>query len=77
MTGLVNGRGTWLVTALDSGDASKYYVGLIFHQDNNTNPVNTTLVNNGLNYSWGNTIGTCVFQGATGNYIVKAVKLTE
>lgn len=77
MTGLVNGRGTWLVTALDGGDASKYYVGLIFHQDNNTNPVNTTLVNNGLNYSWGNTIGTCVFAGATGNYIVKAVKLTE
>ena len=76
LTGFVNGRGTWLVTMLDSGDASKYYVGLIFHQDNSTAPVNVTLANNGLNFSWGNSIGTCVMTGATGNYIAKAIKLT-
>ncbi len=76
LTGFVNGRGTWLVTMLDSGDASKYYVGLIFHQDNSTAPVNVTLANNGLNFSWGNSIGTCVMTGATGNYVAKAIKLT-
>lgn len=77
LVGLVGGRGTWLVTVLDSGDDTKYYVGVIFHPNNSTAPVGTTLANTGISFSYGNSLGTCIFTGATGNYIAKAVKLTE
>ena len=76
--GLVSGAGIFLVTVRDSGDDSHYWCGIIFHANNSSNPVATTIAQtSGFGFSWGNSIGTCVFSGATGNYQIKAVLLSK
>ena len=68
-----SGAGIWLVSAYDSDDPSKYWVGIV-DKKASTNPAVTKLANNTITCSGGNTIGTLIFSGGN-SYIVKTLKI--
>ena len=66
--------GVWIVSVYDSADAAKYWIGTI-NKKSGENPVVTTIANATIGAPWGNTIGTIVFSGATGNYVAQGIKI--
>lgn len=68
-----SGAGIWLVSAYDSNDPSKYWVGIVVKRGS-TNPTVTKLVNSTITCSGGNTIGTLIFSGGN-SYTVKTLKI--
>ena len=58
----------------DSADAAKYWIGTI-NKKSGENPVVATIANATIGAPWGNTIGTIVFSGATGNYVAQGIKI--
>lgn len=66
--------GVWIVSVYDSADAAKYWIGTI-SKKSGANPVVTTIANATIGAPWGNTIGTIVFSGATGNYVAQGIKI--
>lgn len=69
-----SGAGVWIVSVYDSADAAKYWIGTI-SKKSGANPVVTTIANATIGAPWGNTIGTIVFSGATGNYVAQGIKI--
>ena len=69
-----SGAGVWIVSVYDSADAAKYWIGTI-NKKSGENPVVTTIANATIGAPWGNTIGTIVFSGATGNYVAQGIKI--
>lgn len=75
LTGFVgSGAGVWIVSVYDSADAAKYWIGTI-NKKSGENPVVATIANATISAPWGNTIGTIVFSGATGNYVAQGIKI--
>ena len=74
LVGALSSAGVWLVPVYDSADVSKYWTG-IASKASGANPAFATIANNSISAPWGNTIGTVVFSGATGNYVARCVKL--
>ena len=66
--------GVWIVSVYDSADAAKYWIGTI-NKKSGENPVVATIANATIGAPWGNTIGTIVFSGATGNYVAQGIKI--
>lgn len=74
LVGALSQNGVWLVAVHDSADFANYWTGII-NKVSGANPVPTTIANNNIGAPWGNTIGTIVFSGASGNYVAKCVRI--
>ena len=74
LAGALSSPGVWLVTVHDSANLANYWTG-IGNRVSGANPTFVTIANNGISAPYGNTIGTVVFSGATGNYVARCVKL--
>lgn len=74
LAGALSSAGVWLITVHDSANFANYWTG-IGNRVSGANPTFVTIANNGINSPYGNTIGTVVFSGATGNYVARCVKL--
>lgn len=72
--GAVPGIGVWQITATDS-DSTHVYIGILQRSSSGVTQI-SALASSGITFSGGNTVGTIVLSGTTGNVTVKSDQIT-